>query len=69
MIDEFLLDQISFPKGYKKRFWRNTPRLVTEEVTFPVKYYESVFDVLIYTPIFPTVNENFIRIFCHYTNK
>ena len=31
------LVEISYPKGYKKRFLHNTIRLDSEEITFPVK--------------------------------
>ena len=40
---EVELVEISCPKGYKKRFLHNTLRLDSEEITFPVKHYESMF--------------------------
>ena len=36
------LVEISYPKGYKKRFRHNTIRLDSQEFIFPVKYYESL---------------------------
>ena len=65
------LVEISYPKGYKKRFLHNTLRLDSEEFKFPVKHYESVFDLLTNIPRFyePAINESFIRIFSNYINK
>lgn len=65
------LVEISYPKGYKKRFLHNTLRIGSEEIIFPVKHYESVFDLLTNIPPFfePSINENFIRIFSNYINK
>ena len=42
---EVWLVGVSYPKGYKKRFLHNTLRLDSEEITFPVKHYESMFDL------------------------
>jgi len=49
----------------------NTLRLDSEEITFPVKQYESVFDLLTNIPPFyePSINENFVRIFSNYINN
>jgi hypothetical protein len=47
------LVQISYPKGYKKRLLHNTIQLDSAEIIFPVKHYESVFDLHIF-PIFKT---------------
>ena len=44
------LVEISYPKGYKMRFLHNTLRLDSEEITFPVKHYESKFDLLTNIP-------------------
>jgi len=65
------LIEISYPKGYKKRFLHNTLRLDSEEFKFPVKHYESVFDILKNIPSFyePAINESIIRIFINYINK
>ena len=65
------LVEISYPKGYKKRFLHNTLRLYSEEITFPVKHYESMLDLLTNMPrLFgPSIKENFIRIFSEYINK
>jgi len=65
------LIEISYPKGYKKRSLHNTLRLDSEEITFPVKHYESVFDLLTNIPHFyePCINENFVRVFRHYIIK
>jgi hypothetical protein len=65
------LIEISYPKGYKKRFLHNTLRLDSEEITFPVKHYESVFDLLTNVPRFyePSIKENFVRVFSNYINK
>ena len=32
------LVEISYPKGYKKRYLHNTLRLVSEDILFPVKH-------------------------------
>jgi len=49
----------------------NTLGLVSEDIIFPVKHYESVFDLLKNIPQFfePSTNENFIRILSNYINK
>jgi hypothetical protein len=39
------LVEISYPKGYKKLFLLNTLRLDLAEISFPVKHYESVYDL------------------------
>jgi len=39
------LVEISYPNGYKKRFRHNTIRL-DSQVIFPVKDYESLFDLV-----------------------
>ena len=44
--------EISYPKGYKKRFLHNTIRLDSEEITFPVKHYESLSDLVTNIPQF-----------------
>jgi len=49
---EFGTVEISYPKGYKKRVSGNTLRLDSEEITFPVKHYKSVFDFLTNIPRF-----------------
>ena len=48
-----------------------TLHLVSEEITFPVKHYESVFDLLTNVPRFyePSINGNFVRVFTNYINK
>ena len=46
------LFEISYPKGYKKRYLHNTLRLGSEDIIFPVKNYVSSYK---YTPIFRTV--------------
>jgi len=63
--------EISFPKGYKKRYLHNTLHLVSPDIILPVKHYESVFDLLTNQSQFfePSANENFIRIFSNYINK
>jgi hypothetical protein len=65
------LVEISYPKGYKKRFLHNTLCLDSEEITFPIKHYESMFDLLKNIPLLlePSRKENFIRIFSEYINK
>jgi len=65
------LVEISYPKGYKKRFLHNTLCLDSEEITFPVKHYESMFDLLTNIPrlLQPSIKENFNRIFSEYINK
>jgi len=67
---EVALVEISYPKWYKMRYLHNTLCLVSEDIIFPVKHYESVFDLTNITRFFePSANENFIRIFCNYINK
>jgi len=44
------LVEISYSKGYKKRFRHNTIRLDSQEVIFPVKDYESMLDLLTNIP-------------------
>ena len=64
------LVEISYPKGYKKRYLHNTPRLGSEHIIFPVKHYEPVFDLTNIPQFFePSANENFIRIFSNHINK
>ena len=65
------LVEISYPKGYKKRFLHNTLCLDSEEITFPLKHYESMFDRLTNIPrlLLPSIKENFICIFSEYINK
>ena len=62
------LVEISYPKGYKKRFLLNAIRLDSEEITFPVKQYKSLSDLLTNIPQFwePSRKEDFIRIFTKY---
>jgi len=68
---EIGLVEISYPKGYKKSYLHNTLRLGSESIIFPVKHYESVFDLLTNIPQFfeHSANENVIRIFSNYINK
>jgi hypothetical protein len=65
------LVELSYPKGYKKSYLQSTLRLGSEEFIFPVKHYESVFDLLTNITQFfePSANEIFIRIFSNYINK
>ena len=65
------LVQISYPKGYKKRFLNNTIKLDSAEIIFPVKHYESVFDLLTHIPHFQDTSqkEKFISVFSHYINE
>ena len=65
------LEEILYPKGYKKRFLYHTLRADSEEITFPVKHYVSMFYLLTNIPrLFePSIKENFIRIFSEYINK
>jgi len=65
------LVEISYPKWYKKRYLHNTLRLGSEDITFHVKHYESVFDLPTNIPQFfePSANKNFIRIFSNYINN
>ena len=48
-----------------------TLHLVSEEITFPVKHYESLFDLLTNVPRYnePSINENFVRVFSNYIKK
>ena len=49
----------------------NKLRLDSDEITFPVKYYESVFYLLTNVPRFYelSIKENFVRVFSNYINK
>jgi len=49
----------------------STLRLGSEDIIFPVKHFEFVFDLLTNITKFfePSANENFIRIFSNYINK
>jgi len=51
------LVDISYPKGYKKRYLHNTRPLGSEDIIFPVKQYESVLSSHNYIPIFRTVRK------------
>jgi len=65
------LIKISYPIGYKKRSLHNTLGLDSEEKTFPVKHYESVFDLLTNVPRFYelSIKGNVVRVFSNYINK
>jgi len=65
------LIEISYPRGHKKRSLHNSLCLVSEEITFPVKHYESVFHLLTKIPRFhePSIKENYVRTFNKYINK
>jgi len=64
------LVEISNPKGCKKLYLHKKIRLGSEDI-FPLKQYESVFDLLTNVPQFleTYANENFIRVFGKYVNK
>ena len=65
------LVEISYPKGYKKRFLHNTLRFDLEEIIFPIKHYESMFDPLTNIPrLFePSIKANFIGKFSEYIKQ
>jgi hypothetical protein len=62
---------ISYPGVCKKRLLLNTLRLGSEEISFPVKHYESVHDLLANMPYFrePYKKDKFISTFNEYINK
>ena len=68
---EVVLVEISYPKGYKKRFWHITLLFGMDETIFTLKYLDSVFDLLTNIPqsFEPSVNENFTPIFSNCINK
>ena len=67
---EVELVEISYPKGYKKRFGHNTIRLDSQDVIFPVKHYESLFHLTNIPHLLePSKNETFMRIFNEYLYK
>jgi hypothetical protein len=68
---EVRLVQISYPKGYKKRLLQNTIQLDSEDIIFPVKHYESVFDLLTHIPHFEdrSKKDKFVSVFSHYINE
>ena len=51
------LVEISYHKESKKPFILNTPRVDSEEISFHVKHYESVYDLPTSTIILGTVYE------------
>ena len=65
------LVEISYPNGCKKRFQHNTYRLDSQEVIFPVKDYESLFDLVTNIPYLlkSSKKERFMRLFNEYLNK
>jgi len=65
------LGEICYPRGCKKRLLLNTLRLGSEEISFPVKHYESVHDILAHLPYFrePYKKDKFISTFNEYINK
>jgi hypothetical protein len=62
---------ISYPEGYKKRLLHNSIRTDSGQIIFPVKHYESVYDLLTNIPQFqePQEKETFTGIFSHYINE
>ena len=44
------LVEISYPRGCKKHLLHNTLRLGSEDISFPVKHYESVHGLLAHLP-------------------
>jgi hypothetical protein len=54
-----------------KHLLHNTIQLYSAEIIFPVKHYESVFDLLTNIPQFqhPSKEEQFISVFGHYINE
>jgi hypothetical protein len=64
------LVRLSYPDGYKKRFRHNILRLDWQNVPFPVKHYESMFDLVNNIPelLEPSKKETFMRIFSEYLN-
>ena len=65
------LVEISYPRGFKKYLLFNTLRLGSEEISFPVKHYESVHDLVAHLPYFrePCKKDKFISTFNEYINK
>ena len=61
------LVDIYYPKGYKKLFLLNTLRLESAEISFPVKHYESVYDLTNFWE--PYKKEKFIITFSEYINN
>ena len=55
----------------EETFWHNTLRLSKEEIIFPIKHNEYVFDLLTNIPQFiePSIYETFNLIFSKYINK
>ena len=65
------LVEISYPRGCKKNLLLNTLRLGSGEISFPVKHYKSLNDLLALLPYFwkPYKKEKFISTFNEYSNK
>ena len=44
------LVEISYPKWYKMRYLHSTLPLISEDIIFPLKHYEYVFDLVTNIP-------------------
>ena len=65
------LVEISYPRLCKKHLLLNTLPLDSEEISSPLKHYESVYDLLTSLPYFwePYKKDKFISTFSEYINK
>jgi len=65
------LVDISYPKGYRKQFLYNTLRVNSTEIKFPVKHYESLYDLIAHLPYFleSPKREQFMNTFSEYINR
>jgi len=61
------LIEISYTNRYKRRSLHNTLHFDSEEITFPVKHHESVFDFLTNIPqsYEPSINDCFVLYFAN----
>jgi hypothetical protein len=64
------LVNISYPHGYKKRFRHNILRLDSQDILFPVRHHESMWDLVDNIPELyePSQKEMFMCIFSDYLN-
>jgi hypothetical protein len=64
------LVNISYPNGYKKRFQHNILRLDSQDISFLVRHYESMLDLVDNIPELyePSKKQTFMRISSEYLN-
>ena len=63
------LVEIYYPKGYKKLFLLNKIRLDSTEISFPLKHYESLYDLTKLTHFWEPSKKKKFSTFSEYINK